>query len=139
MKLFIRLLLIGLLLSTGLDLSIQPVSALQTVCGLSAVINVAAGTTGTIATPDPGQSIGVCGFIVTSDTAATGAQFKTGTGASCATNCVNQTGVLRMVVNGSITYGNANAELFSSGTGNAVYVAATTGAVTGTMSYRMRP
>lgn len=107
-------------------------------CNQSVVINVAAATTGELVAGESGRSVGVCGFVVSADTAATGAQFQVGTGTTCGTGNSNKTGVMRMAVNASIVQGGGTGELFSGAAGQAVCLAATTGAVTGILTYRVR-
>jgi len=119
----------------ALVLGLSAVMYSQNACSLGAVISVAAGTTGQLVTAVPARTLYVCGFSITGNTAATGAQFQTGSGTLCGTNNVNKTGVMLMAANGSISHGSGNGYIFSGEPGAAVCLAATTGAVTGLLSY----
>lgn len=130
--------LLRLFIIVAITLCPVVVNSQATICGQTATVSVAAGSTTAIITPDPGQTIGVCGWAFTANTAATGVQLKTGTGTSCATGCVSRTDVMLMALNSNLVVIKDN-ELFASGTGNIVYVAATTGTVTGFINYRSRP
>lgn len=101
----------------------------QSICNQSAVINVSAGSTGTLVAAVPGVTVYVCGFLITGNTAATGAQFQTGS--------TNLTGVMLMPVNGNLSY-SGYGQIFQSTVGGTISLAATTGAVTGVLSFRQQ-
>lgn len=105
-------------------------------CESSAVIDVSAGATDELVALTAGQTIYVCSFSISGDTAATTAQFKYGTGTTCGTGTVNLTGVMRLADEGNISLSaGAGGTLFRTIAANALCLAATTGAVTGFVSY----
>ena len=103
----------------------------------SAVIDVASGATDTlVAAPDLSQEIIVTGFIMTGDTLATTGVFKSRSAASVDTDL---TGALRTPVNGPLSYGNGEGLIFKTLPGESLVLTAATGALTGVLTYTIRP
>ena len=101
-------------------------------CNNSVVINQATGTTTELVPLVAGQRIYVCGFVVNQVGAATAAtvKFVTGTGAACATNPVNKTGVMSSDVGvgvaTNIAYGGGVGMVFAGALGEALCITTTT-------------
>lgn len=111
--------------------SYYPVNA----CERSAVINVAAGATQELVSVDGTRQVRVCAFAITADTAATTAQFQSGTGTTCGTGTTNLTGAMRLADEGGLAMGSGLGEIFKTAPSQALCIAAVTGAVTGIVSY----
>jgi hypothetical protein len=106
-------------------------------CHKSVAISIAASNTQELVPAITGETVQVCGFVVTEATAAGTAQFKTGTGTTCGTGTVNLTGAMTMVTNGFIAYGDGSSVIFSGNLSSAVCVTAGSGgAVAGVLTYR---
>lgn len=103
-------------------------------CDTSAVINVSAAATTQLVALTTGQKIRVCSFVISGDTAATVATFVYGTGTNCASSPANLTGAMRIADEGNIAI-SSNGVLFETIVSNALCLTATTGAVTGFLSY----
>jgi len=104
-------------------------------CSNSAAITVAAAATTQIVALTSGRRVRVCSFVITGDTAATVATFVYGTGTNCATGTTSITGAMRMVDEGNIVATASRGALFSTADSNALCLTATTGAVTGFVTY----
>lgn len=115
----LRVLLCVLLILTPIHLMAQA----QT-CDKAAAINVTVGNNTEIVPAVYGATIVICGFLITGNTAATGAQFKSG--------MTNLTGVMLMPINGALIYSSPIPAPY----GGAVSVSCTTGSCTGVMSYK---
>lgn len=103
-------------------------------CQSSAVVNVAAAATTQIVALTSGQTIKVCSFVLSGDTAATLATFVYGTGTNCGTGTTSLTGAMRIADEGNISASNL-APLFQAPVSNALCLTAATGAVTGFITY----
>ncbi len=100
----------------------------QNACTLSVAISASAGSTQTLIAAVPGQTFYVCGFVVTGDTAKTGVLFNTGSTAI--------TGTFLLPQYTPLTYGGGAGTVFQSSPGATITMTATTGAVSGVLSYR---
>ena len=123
-----------LLLFAVLCLYVMPVHA-QEVCDKSVAISIASGQTAELVALVSGDSIYVCGFILTADTIATTATFETGTGTTCNTGTTNLTGAMRLCDECQITMGSGRGILFRGLRSNALCLTTATGAVTGILLY----
>ena len=128
-KIVILALIVGTLLACALAWVFRPsgVSAQSSLCDQSVVITAAAAASATVAPAVDGRTIYVCGYNLTGNTAATGIQFQTGT--------TNLTGVMLTGQYGNLSYGNGGAIILRGNYGATVTVAATTGAVTGVVTF----
>lgn len=98
----------------------------QAVCDKTVAISVAAGSTATIAPAVPNQSVRICGFVITGNTANTGFQFVS--------NSVNLTGVMYTAANGSVAYV-SNTPTITGVNGYSVTMSCGTGTCTGFASF----
>lgn len=103
-------------------------------CTSSAVVNVAAAATTQIVALTTDEIIRVCSFVISGDTAATVATFVYGTGTNCATDPTAITGAMRIADEGNISATSVGV-LFQAPVSKALCLTATTGAVTGFISY----
>ena len=106
-----------------------PLQAQEQRCDRSVSITVSAGASATVASASAFQTVYICSFLLTGNTAATGIQFLTGTAAL--------TGVMLTPVNGPLDHSQDTFFLFGN-YGAAITIAATTGAVTGVVSFAQR-
>lgn len=107
-------------------------------CDKSTTISVSSGATGEIIAPQSDATIYVCGFVISADTIATTAQFKTGTGTTCGTGTVNKTAAMRLQDEGNISHGGAGAVIFQGTHGAALCLTTVTGAISGFITYRQQ-
>ncbi len=104
-------------------------------CTSSAVVNVSAAATTEIVALTASQSIRVCSFVISGDTAATVATFVRGTGSNCGTGTTSITGAMRLADEGNISLSASRGALFETTSGTALCLTAATGAVTGFVTY----
>lgn len=103
-------------------------------CQSSATVTVSAAATTEIVALTTGETIKICSFVLSADTAATVATFVYGTGTNCGTGTTGLTGAMRIADEGNIS-SSSLAPLFSAAVSNAICLTAATGAVTGFITY----
>ena len=108
----------------------------QAVCNQTNSITVTAGNSTAIVTGIPGASTTVCGLVAVGSTTSTGIQVRTGSDATCGNDQVNKSGIMTVDANGVVSYGGSVGGLFTAPTGHTVCVSATTGTVTGMVTFR---
>lgn len=105
----------------------RTVSAQSGFCNQSVAISVAAAAVQTIIGGRNGDIVRVCAFVITADTIATTAQFKSGS--------TNLTGAMRLCDECNISIGNGTGVLFESPIDGNLTITAATGAVTGLVRF----
>lgn len=121
-------------------LTVPPVVQAQAsgLCDQTASISQGSGTSVVIVGKMTGFATYVCGFVVSADTVATTAQFRTGTGTTCGTGTLNLTGAMRMCDECNISYGGHSSVVFQAPLDTDFCLTTATGAVTGFVNFGRR-
>jgi hypothetical protein len=106
----------------------------------SVVVNIASSTTTQLIALSAGQTIFVCGFVVTDVGTTPTFQFEYGTGASCGTGTTTLSGAIAPTSAQPVFYGGGEMTIFATASANALCIVTggTTTSLAGVLTYVQR-
>lgn len=111
----------------ALLLAFAQLAPAQNFCDQSVAVTAPAGANTEVIAASANQTVYICGFILTANTASTAVQFMSGT--------TSKSGIMLTPANGPLAYGDGNAILVRGVSSANFAVSAAVGAVTGIITF----